>query len=446
MSSATDNGDVFFEAADALRVLFLDYQKSLNDEPEFFRAAHPELLVALDQAFFNAQHVKGIGDCVEALNELVRLTPGRTLLETLEDEFFEMLINRHLDIADYLRSGSMNFEQIEFFRQNFLDVEKGVCALRELASGKRVNPAVRGCLAGRSVLHENPEKLVEVAIMRDPFSASRTFRYINGAFQPCQVRNIAIDQFYGFQAVREHFREHLADFSTQKSNVPLLVSSLPGLGKTQFSINYTLHFPDLTLIFAEPETLSCDLEAFIGAMALRKRRKFVVFFDDIEPDKVDWYNFRTNVGGSAVLPENIMFILASNYQFPINILSRGREITFPVFDEVRCLEMVEDFLAGFGMKNAHENLASVIAAGYIEDFGQKKFTELSPRTLVRYLEKFRNDGALRRKMLDQSRQQLIVRPDAQLFYEFNIKLLRSLYGESYIDDLRAEKLRKLGGN
>jgi hypothetical protein len=177
---------------------------------------------------------------------------------------------------------------------------------------------------------------------------------------------------------------------------------------------------------------------------LRKHRKFAVFFDDIEPDKINWYSFRTNVGGSASLPENIIFILASNYHFPINIISRGREIEFPVFDEIRCLEMVEDFLRDFGLKNAQENLATVIGAGYIEDFGQKKFTELSPRTLIRYLEHFRRDANLRRRMLELSRQEMIVRPDAQLFYEFNIKLLRSLYGESYIEQLRDEKLRQLG--
>ena len=106
--------------------------------------------------------------------------------------------------------------------------------------------------------------------------------------------------------------------------------------------------------------------------------------------------------------------------------------------------MVEDFLRDFGLKNAQENLATVIGAGYIEDFGQKKFTELSPRTLMRYLDKFRRDSQLRRKMMEQSKQEMIVRPDSQLFYEFNIKLLRLLYGESYIDAMREEKLRELG--
>ena len=428
-------------AAEALRILFGDAAASArSNQVEFSSGLAGMLYRAL---CLSAEPQRKL-DCAAALNELVRQTPQRCVLEVLEDEFFEMLIAGRLDITNLLKPNSMDFAQIEFFRQNFLDLELGIAELRKTLNDKRINPALKACLSGKSVLSESAEKIVQVALMRDPFAQSRTFRYVKGEFAACCVKNIPVDKFYGFQAVRERFKEYLQEFAEHKTNVPLLISSLPGLGKTQFSINYTLAQKDLTLIFAEPETLTDGLEELIAALALRKRRKFVVFFDDIEPDSIDWYSFRTNVGGSAVLPENVIFILASNYQFPINILSRGREITFPVFDEMRCLEMVEDFLTDFGMKNVSENLASVIAAGYIEDFGQKKFTELSPRTLIRYLEKFRSDAALRRRMLAQSHQQLIVRPDAQLFYEFNIKLLRTLYGESYIDALREEKLRELG--
>ena len=190
-------------------------------------------------------------------------------------------------------------------------------------------------------------------------------------------------------------------------------------------------------------TLETDWHSLVSALAARKDHRFVLFFDDIDPRQVDWYSFRTNVGGAFTPPENIMPVLAANYDFPPSILSRGRKISYPVFDEERCMEMIEDFLRGFGMKHPQRNIVSLMGAQYTEEFGQKKFTELSPRTLMRYLEKFRKDGALRRKMLEMSRQEMIVRPDAQLFYEFNIKLLRSLYGESYIDALREEKLREL---
>jgi len=440
---ANCSNKLLIEAAQSLRILFGNGGAASSIDI-WASSVEPQLLRALSEAFASAGQSDMEFKTAEVLNFLLSLTPQRGILEVLEDGFFEMLLTRRLDIADYLKKNSPAFSQIEFFRNNFLSVEKGIGILRELPDSQYLNPAVRGCLAGQSVLNGPAEKIVEIALMRDPFSRCRTFRYLNGIFKPCPIKEYPVNKFYGFHGVRSRFQEHLSDFASGRGNVPLLISSLPGLGKTQFSINYTLAEQNLTLIFAEPETLEQDLDKLIAALALRKRRKFVVFFDDIEPERINWYSFRTNVGGSALLPGNITFILASNYTFPINILSRGREITFPVFDEVRCLEMVEDFLADFGMKNANENLASVIGAGYIEDFGQKKFTELSPRTLIRYLEKFRNDAALRRKMMEQSKQEMIIRPDSQLFYEFNIKLLRQLYGESFIDEMREEQLRSIG--
>ena len=55
------------------------------------------------------------------------------------------------------------------------------------------------------------------------------------------------------------------------------------------------------------------------------------------------------------------------------------------------------------------------------------------------------DPKKRKKMLEASYQELIMRPDAQLFYEQNIKMMRALYGDGYIEDILREKLRKLGG-
>lgn len=181
----------------------------------------------------------------------------------------------------------------------------------------------------------------------------------------------------------------------------------------------------------------------VAPLAARPDCRFVLFFDDIDPRNTDWYAFRTNVGGAFSLPKNVMPVLASNYEFPANILSRGRKITFPVFDELRCVEMVEDFLATFGLSKINKNLVSVIAADYTEDFGQKKFTELSPRSLIRYLSGYEHDRIKRKTMVERSFAPMITRPDAQLFYEFNIELMRSLYGEEYIKRLLKERLAEL---
>ena len=46
-------------------------------------------------------------------------------------------------------------------------------------------------------------------------------------------------------------------------------------------------------------------------------------------------------------------------------------------------------------------------------------------------------------MVELASGEMIPRPDPELFYEFNINLMRSLYGEEYIQKLLKEKLREL---
>ena len=107
------------------------------------------------------------------------------------------------------------------------------------------------------------------------------------------------------------------------------------------------------------------------------------------------------------------------------------------------MEMVEDFLSGFGVKRTAKNLISIISADYTEEFSQKKFTELSPRSLIRYLSGYEHDQIKRKTMVELSFGPMITRPDAELFYEFNIELMRSLYGEEYIQKLLKERLKAL---
>jgi hypothetical protein len=136
-------------------------------------------------------------------------------------------------------------------------------------------------------------------------------------------------------------------------------------------------------------------------------------------------------------------VLSANYEFPPSILSRGRRVSFPVFDEIRCMEMVEDFLLDFGLKSLPGNIVSLIAADYTEEFGQHKFTELSPRTLMRYLNIYQKNVNKRRTIVELAMGPMITRPDPELFYEFNIELMRSLYGEEYIKRLLKERLKNL---
>jgi DNA-binding transcriptional ArsR family regulator len=107
------------------------------------------------------------------------------------------------------------------------------------------------------------------------------------------------------------------------------------------------------------------------------------------------------------------------------------------------MEMIEDFLGTFGMKKPPRNIVSLMGAEYTEEFGQKKFTELSPRTLMRHLSAYEKDPRKRKQIVELSGGGMITKPDAELFYEFNIELMRSLYGEEYIQRLLKERLRSL---
>lgn len=287
-------------------------------------------------------------------------------------------------------------------------------------------------------------ELVSRLILADPFAGNRVFRWHDGVLLPVDPDAVKpVNKFFGFSGVRHIFTDHFSDFAGSKSNVPLLIYSLPGYGKTSMTLSHALAIENSVVILPEPEDLNGKWIELVNAISRRKDHKFVLFFDDIDPGNVDWYSFRTHVGGAFSMPDNVMPVMSSNYEFPAGILSRGRKLSYPVFDELRCTEMIEDFLLDFGLKRPMPQLVSLIGADYTEEFGQKKFTELSPRTLMRYLQIYMQDRNKRRTMVEMSMGEMVTRPDAELFYEFNINLMRDLYGEEYIVRLRNEKLKNL---
>ena len=296
----------------------------------------------------------------------------------------------------------------------------------------------------QNVTRFTDSELKEKLVQCDPFRQCRTFRYINRHFEISDLKEThAAEDFFGFLSVRKIFNEHFKEFAENKGNVPLIISSLPGHGKTQLTIAHALQYSDITLILATPDALEEGFAELLAKLEKRSDRKFVLFFDDIVPDELDWYYFRTHVGGSFKTPDNVLICLASNYHFPPSILSRGRSVLFPIFDEIRCMEMVEEFLKSCHLMHPPANLILMIAADYTEHFGQKRFSELSPRTLMRYLTQYKTDRNKRKTMLELSLGEVITRPDAQLFYEFNVELMRKLYGNEFIENMLKDRLREL---
>ena len=383
--------------------------------------------------------------CVDYLNAL-ELEFGKDQVDRiLLEESFESFV-RHRILPDQLEKP----DKTAAFLLNCLlaltsGLKKLIPSLPEEESF-RLLPDAAGLFSTLPSFDDKEPLLSAAAALkaRDRFKEQRVFKWCSGKLYPSKLNSAKpLKSFFGFNGVRAIFQDHFEDFSSGKTNIPLLVYSLPGYGKTSMTVSYAMAAENTVLILPEPETLERAWDDLIQELARRQDHKFIIFFDDIDPRTVDWYNFRTNVGGAFSLPMNIMPVLSSNFEFPASILSRGRKVSYPVFDELRCTEMIEDFLYDFGLKSLPPNLVSLIGADYTEEFGQKKFSELSPRTLIRYLSLYAQDRNKRRLIAELAMGQMITRPDAELFYSFNINLMRSLYGDEYIARLREEKLKNL---
>lgn len=405
-----------------------------------FAEAFVRLLQAADAA--------GDGpDAADELNEMAR-TGAVSLPEALYALLFSALAAAGVIPAAGLAELS---EDDRFLLQEARQVAMFPAALHREFSRRRpphLTPKALRYLAGPELPADpataSPEEFAALLAGYDSFGGGRVFRFLDGKFIPAALEKIRpADRFFGFPGVRRIFREQFAGFAAGEVRVPLLISSLPGHGKTQLTIAHALKHENITLVLASQSVLEHEFETLIGLLKTRPDRRFAVFFDDIDPRHLGWYSFRTNVGGSFSLPDHVMLALSSNYHFPPEILSRGLSVLFPTFDDIRCQEMIEDFLRLAGFRTANQNLISLIAAGYTEEFGQKRFSELSPRTLMRHLELYEHNQQKRRDAVQLACGQLVAKPDPQLFYEFNIRLMRTLYGDEYIENLLKEKLRAL---
>ncbi len=434
--------EIFFESSLAFRMLFMRpspggvlvcrenllYSRELTVIYEIFR-----LLADKNQQAENLQQ------CCDLWNLLAD--------NSLKKEIFspeDVLLQSAFEIIAASDPSNLADGGESIFVREKLQLILHGCACWKNISGAKPMLTRRAQLMLDNLREITGDELKEKILECDPFHKCRTFSYINGRFEFSELKEKhAYDDFFGFLSVRKIFASHFKDFADGKSNIPLIISSLPGHGKTQLTIAHALQYSDITLILATPDSMEEGFAELLAKLERRSDRKFVLFFDDIVPDELNWYYFRTHVGGSFKAPENVLICLASNYHFPPSIISRGRSVLFPIFDEIRCMEMVEEFLKSCHLSRPPANLILMITADYTEHFGQKRFSELSPRTLMRYLAQYKTDQYKRKTMLDLSSGEVITRPDAQLFYEFNVELMRKLYGNEYIESMLKNRLREI---
>ena len=432
----------------------LPAQKFLTFLGEFLResARGENAVFSLNSLLLAAREEKALPSFALLIQELIR--------ESLQ-EFFppsgkkeeEKLFLKECEKVPEESFTAFALEKAILFRENFRELfalyEKEVSRrestlivplYKAALNSLRSTPELTGKILALQLLTRSP--YFERSSFSNPFMKGKIYRYREGKFLPSPPlgENRKIGEFYGYNEAKQLLREHLEDFAASRHNLPLFLTGLPGLGKTRMTIAHILN-GKFTLILATPEDLQKNLEELILALSPYPEEKFILFFDDINVAKTDFYIFRTFVGGAFTLPENILTILSANEPFPANIASRGRAFSFPLFDEIRCMEMIGDyFQIHYGSdRGISRELISVIAADYVESYGQKIFEELSPRTLCRYLELYLCDAKRRKRLLSLSNNAMIPRPDAQAFYEQNVRLLKSLYGEEEWEKFQKEE-------
>ncbi len=447
---------------DNMNIIDTESKGILINLKKFILSASKEL----DELYFNPEcnrlyfNVEDTPDSITYLNQIIIIVDNKSISKSIEDILFEFFLSKKLkidinNIGDkeifYFQHANIILSSLGDFIKHYLSLLKKTAILKN--SLKRLLPFNDNIFAAihRFDIKKDAENFKDIITIlqenintSDIFSTGNVFRHIDGKFYETDLNSIRqVEDFYGYHNARNHFKNYFAKFANGQSNYPLFITSLPGLGKTHFTISYALHNDELTLILPNPIDLEKNLEKLILQLSKRANHKFVLFFDDIDTNTLDWYYFRTHIGGSFVLPDNIIIVIASNYKFPANISSRGSGFTFPMFDEIKCQEMIEDYLRKMRIRQPSSKLISIIAADYVEDFGQKLFEELSPRTLVRYLDKYKDNINKRKKILNLSREDLILRPDPQIFFETNVKLMKSLYGEDALKELQEQQFDEI---
>ena len=273
---------------------------------------------------------------------------------------------------------------------------------RMLPAGKAPACDAAGALAGLGrAVEADIDEAAALIKAHDRFSISRAFRVHRGRIVPTSLGPVrTADELYGYDAEKRFFERYFARLHEGKRQIPLLLTGLPGLGKTQFTLSYSLRFADLVLVLADPPLLAEPLDGLLATFGRYAYRRFVLFFDDVEPGGIDWSAFRSHADGYLLQPANTAIVAASNYPFPASVVSRSTALAFREMDVELCGEMVADYIGrrGRGSSGLAKNLVSLMVLDYVNEYINGPLNELTPRSLVRYLEMLEGDVE-RRKVL-----------------------------------------------
>jgi len=225
-------------------------------------------------------------------------------------------------------------------------------------------------------------KLMEDAQRNDNLSQYQRLNYSGGKFEvdrkPVHVKSL--EEFFGYGRIKRELNLYFASFKSGNDVRPLLLQGPAGMGKTELTIAYSVK-NRLPLVYGSKEDLEEGLENLLLKLSKRKKTRAVLFFDDIEAEKVDWNNFRFHISGVRYYPSNVAIVIATNDKFPDNVTSRGQNLMFDSFGDKLSQAIVKEALGKkYEDKVDTEVLAETIASEYNQSFSTK-----APRTLIAYL-------------------------------------------------------------
>jgi len=429
------------ELLDAYRALLAAIDRELRQVPEDPASAR-----------LYADILDGAPDSIDYLNFLIRQSGRRPFAELLKESVWDVVRDRlpqggpeenngaDAQLHHTIGHAARVFELGVRIPQEYFALV-GKCAdVRDGDAPSRLDPTGLGSLEAEFALlksaegHLDPAMLEKIRALikaQDDFSGSRTFRAHGSTIRPFSLGEIRThEDFYGYKIEKRFFETHMTAFAEGKKVQPLLVSGLPGLGKTHMTIASTLSFPDFTLVNAGLEEIERHIEAIMAALGRYHYRKFVLFFDDLDPRKVDWGSFRHQVDGYLPRPRNVLMVIASNTAFPARVLSRCHAMTFRPMACTICREMITDYLRKHRwMSQPYPNLVSTVSADYVNQYTNGPLNELTPRSMVRYFETLEPNRDKIRRLIRDSLEDMTHAPTEDPFVESNNRIIKMMEQE-----------------
>ncbi len=296
----------------------------------------------------------------------------------------------------------------------------------------RLSPASLGSLDDEAELMQFKRRRVSAAKLKairecikkqDEFSSTRSYKAYEGGILPSPLGGIRpVEDFYGYKKERRFLKDQMNTFAESGNRPvrPVLIWGLPGAGKTHMTIAHALSFDDFVLMNADKRQLEEELDRLLSKLSRYHYRRFVLFFDDVDPERVNWSLFRHQVDGHLPVPGNVLMVLASNFEFPARIRGRCNVIEFRPMEVATCMGMVRDYLAKHRwMSQAYQSLVATVTADYVNEYVNGPLNELTPRSLVRYLESLENKPRKIRVLIRDSLEEMTQLPAEEPFYDSN---------------------------